>query len=317
MPGPPLISVVVATRDRPQKLNHLLEALEAQTLDRGRFEIIVVDDGSKPPVSLRDGRLVLLREAGVERCRARNAGAAAASGELLLFLDDDMVPAPGCLAAHCEAHRNWPQCVVIGAVHLPPALAETPFGRFRGAQDQGDWPAQGGPGTNADFCTAQNMSLARERFLMIGGFDPQLTVSEDQDLGLRWLADGGKIAFLPTATALHDDGARDIRAYCRRMEWGQMHQVAFARKYPRLASSRKRAAVNGPLRPGREPLPRSALKLLKALLGFAPVLSALFGCASRLERSAPQSKTLKRLYKLLLAIHLQRGWRKGLREYGE
>ena len=312
--------MVVATRNRPLKLANLLMTLETQSLNRGDYEVIVVDDGSEPAVRLEGGNVQVLRQESVERCRARNAGAAAARGELLIFVDDDMILSHGFLQAHWEAHRQWPNCMVIGAVHLRQTQLKTPYGQFRSAQDQNDWPHESAapePGKCADYCTAQNMSLDRRGFLELGGFDPGLTVSEDQDLGLRWVAAGGSIGFLPAGGAVHDDGLQDIRGYCQRMEWGQRQQVAFARKHPLLPSSLKRAAVNGPLRPGREPLPRSALKLLKNVLAFPLLLNTLFFWAARMERTGPRSTALKQLYKLLLAVHLQRGWRRGLRDFGE
>lgn len=309
-----LISVVLATHNRPDQLEATLLSLENQDLPRSQYQIVVVDDGSSPPASVEAfPRILLLRLEGVERCVARNSGARAAVGRWVLFVDDDMRLPRHFLRAHLEAHREWPRSMVIGAVHLPPAWKDTPFGLYRSGLDQGDWPQDSGPTRRADFCTAQNMSLEREQFLEMGGFDAGLVASEDQDLGIRWLARGGQVAFCGQAEAEHHDSARDIRTYCRRMEWGSRSQVWFAAKHPDLPSSRKRHAVNGPVRWGKEAPKRSLQKLIKALLGTPLVQGWLFVAATRLEASGGSSR-LERLYNLLLGIHLQRGWRAGLAE---
>lgn len=307
-----LLSVVVATHNRPEQLALTLASLEAQDLARDSYQVIVVDDGSSPPAQVAGfGRVQLVRLEGVERCAARNAGATAATAPLLLFVDDDMRLPRHFLKAHLAAHTEWPGCMVIGAVSLPPQWKDTPFGRFRGANDSGDWPTNPGPGSSAAFCTAQNMSMQRNVFLELGGFDLDLIASEDQDLGLRWLKRGGQIAFCGQAAAEHHDNARDIRSYCSRMEWGSRSQVRFAQKYPELPSSLRRHSVNGPVQWRREPVQRSLQKLIKSLVGQPVPLFLLFSLASLLEKRG-SSPSLTRLYHLLMGIHLQRGWRAGL-----
>jgi GT2 family glycosyltransferase len=89
MLGQHLISLIVATRDRPASLSRLVEsATEARCLD----EIIIVDDGSWPPVIRPEQLCVVIRN---EESRlvsaARNVGASKAQGDVLVFVDDDCV----------------------------------------------------------------------------------------------------------------------------------------------------------------------------------------------------------------------------------
>src|SRR5258707_10281865 len=93
-----MLSVVIPTYNRCASLRRLLDALARQTLSADRFEVIVVDDGSS------DGTRELLRTlktpyalVSIEQPNqgpgaARNRGVRAASGDLILFLDDDVVP---------------------------------------------------------------------------------------------------------------------------------------------------------------------------------------------------------------------------------
>src|SRR5215467_2719982 len=88
------ISVIIPTHNRPSELVRTLECLKRQTIPAEEYEIIVVDDGSQPPVQLTlvtgPPKCSIVRLEGVERSAARNAGAAAASGQILVFIDDDI-----------------------------------------------------------------------------------------------------------------------------------------------------------------------------------------------------------------------------------
>src|SRR5690348_9616442 len=92
-------SIIVVTRDRPERLHTCLQLLREQKAD----ELLVVDDGSRDAAAVATAaqaagaRLVRQEPAGV--ATARNTGVAHASGELLLFTDDDCIPAAGWAAA--------------------------------------------------------------------------------------------------------------------------------------------------------------------------------------------------------------------------
>jgi|GEM_PF-1498253 len=88
----PLISIVMATRDRSRLLRRAVESVLAQSYTH--WELVVVDDGSvdaTPAVldRMADPRIVRVRTEGVRAAAARNAGLAAATGEWVTFLDDD------------------------------------------------------------------------------------------------------------------------------------------------------------------------------------------------------------------------------------
>src|SRR3954453_23879096 len=116
----PDVSVVIATHNRPGGLATLLRALEAQTLDSGRFEVVVVDDGSDPPVRLPDGVRILRHDVPQGPGPARNTGGRAAHPPLVAFTDDDCTPAPGWLAALVQAANGDDDVVVQGPLVPPP-----------------------------------------------------------------------------------------------------------------------------------------------------------------------------------------------------
>jgi glycosyltransferase involved in cell wall biosynthesis len=126
MAARPRATVVVPTRDRPEALDRCLAALDAQTVDQldqfdqfDQFDVVVVDDGSRDPgairaVVARSPRARLVVGDGRGPAAARNRGAAAATGPVVAFTDDDCRPDPGWLAALC-ARLDAGATVVAGA----------------------------------------------------------------------------------------------------------------------------------------------------------------------------------------------------------
>jgi GT2 family glycosyltransferase len=95
---PPSVSVIVAHYRQPRQLARTLHALSRQDHPAELVEIIVVDDGSPEPPEVPGGvRVILQPDRGFRLAAARNAGAAAATGDVLVFLDADTAPEPGYL----------------------------------------------------------------------------------------------------------------------------------------------------------------------------------------------------------------------------
>jgi glycosyltransferase involved in cell wall biosynthesis len=312
---PPVISAVVPTRNRPDKLRRTIECLRQQTLPHAAYEVVIVDDGSEPQVrnEWTGESLVLriLRLTHSERSVARNRGAEHASGAVVAFVDDDVQVSPVFLQAHVDAQEDWPGALAVGPVSLPDSVLATPFGRFRVQLERDGIPEERGPVATPNLCSATNMSLNRRRFLHLGGFDQNFVSAEDQDLALRHSKRGGRIVFIPEATALHDDDNLDIRTYCRRSEWGAARMIPFWRRHNELPDNQLRSEINRPIR-WRGDSPRLLLrKSLKAALAWGPALETLFAITSLVERVSSSNTDLSFLYRLLLGVHLQRGFRRG------
>ena len=112
------VTVVVAYFEAPRELSLVLAGLERQTYPRGLFEVVVVDDGSEPPLGAPDTpldvRVVRQERDGFGLARARNRGADAARHGILVFLDGDVVAEPGLLAAHARWHHGVADAVTLG-----------------------------------------------------------------------------------------------------------------------------------------------------------------------------------------------------------
>jgi GT2 family glycosyltransferase len=202
----PRASVVIATKDRPAELARVLEALRAQET-AFRFEVIVVDDGSDPP--LPDAVLAeldaatLLRSSGRGPAAARNEGVRAARGAYVLFTDDDTRPATGWVEAACaflEAHPD--HAAVEGPVRSP---AFDPLYEHSLESDA--------PGA---YWTC-NMAYRADAFRDLGGFledfpDPHC---EDLDLAYR-AARIGPIGFEPGMEMTHFPRPLPLRGWIAR-----------------------------------------------------------------------------------------------------
>ena len=114
------VSVVIPYYQTPaETLARTLAALERQTYPRSLFEVVVVDDGSEPPLTLPatplDAKLVRQARRGFGLARARNAGVRAASHDILLFLDSDILVEDDWMATHARWHHAACDAVTMGA----------------------------------------------------------------------------------------------------------------------------------------------------------------------------------------------------------
>lgn len=207
-----LISVVVPTYNRLDRLKRVLSALEAQTYALDGFEVVVVSDGST------DGTLAYLEtlntplklqvvtQANQGVAAARNHGVARAQGEIILFLDDDVVPAPTCIAQHLQTHAaHADEIVVLGPMRSPPDFSMTTWVCYEQAMLYKQYHAmQAGlwQPTARQFYTG-NTSLARRHLLESGGFDETFHRAEDVELAYRLAARRLRFVFNADAIGYH------------------------------------------------------------------------------------------------------------------
>jgi GT2 family glycosyltransferase len=123
MPATPEISVVVPSHNRPVRLRWLLNALEEQTLERDRFEVVVVHDSGAETAALLETHPVQPRAIELAPCgaaRKRNAGWRAARSPLVAFTDDDCRPPADWIEGAVRAAARHPGAVVQGATMPDP-----------------------------------------------------------------------------------------------------------------------------------------------------------------------------------------------------
>lgn len=115
----PTVSVIVPSYGGEDRLAAVLEAVAQQRPRPKELEVLVVDDGSDPPLrpDLPAGlevRLLRQERDGFGLSRARRLGAAHARGDVLVFLDSDMLPGDGWLEGHLDWHRRSDLLVSVG-----------------------------------------------------------------------------------------------------------------------------------------------------------------------------------------------------------
>ena len=181
-PRRPLVTVQLCTYNRRALLGRVLDALFHQDMDPNDYEIVLVDDGSndgtyeevlqrlQPTCAFH-----LVRQQNAGLARGRNAGIERARGDIILFMDDDVLATPNLLSAHVRFHREHRRSICRGVAinvasfdHLPP-----PHYSLRNY-------------SGAYFWTT-NVSVPLELVTECGGFDERFREYgwEDLELGFR------------------------------------------------------------------------------------------------------------------------------------
>ena len=216
----PVFSVVVPTFQRPASLERCLAALGAQTIDRDRFEVIVVDDGSATSPRAIVARAAaaidvrLLQQANAGPASARNTGARAARGRYIVFTDDDCCPDPRWLQALDATVKRHPGCAIGGRVVN--ALGEGLYSSASQLLIEFLYEYFNAEQSGARFFITSNLALPAELFHRIGGFDVSfpLAAAEDRDLCERWCEAGHALVYCDDAIVNHAH-ALGLRSFCR------------------------------------------------------------------------------------------------------
>ncbi|MGW4801098.1 glycosyltransferase [Nonomuraea sp. NPDC004297] len=234
------MSVVIPAYDGQDKLDLTLAALAAQTYPAHLMEVLVVDDGSRPPILLpeiRPDNTRLVRvEDGWGISNAVNTGAKAADGEVIQRLDSDMVACREHIEALARWHHVTDYLVTIGMKKFVEAPPVTPRQVFQAGHlgELFDLAAAVSSSTEATIaktdglrasrnpyhvCTGPTFALPREVFHAVGGLDPTVARGEDTEFSYRLAMHG--VVFVPDMDAQavhlglpaqHRDRERAVRA---------------------------------------------------------------------------------------------------------
>jgi len=274
------ISVVTPTQNKARLLERTLASLAAQDESPSSFEVVVVDDGSTDdtprvvaperwPFALRAVRQQMNRG----RAAARNLGIAEATGDLVVFLDDDMEAAPRFLGAHRALHARGARVAGIGNVVNHPEITVAPIDRYmstRGAQkirSRGPLPWK--------YFSTNNASVLRADLAAIGGFDENFIHYGFEDLELAWRLErerGVAFAFVEEARTLHIHPHTLDEVLSKKMLAGQSSLPYFFRKHPDAKAALGFSRFD-PLRAG-DPLALNLERVLWRIV-FTPPVCAL------------------------------------------
>ncbi len=225
----PRVSVVVCTYNGARTLRDCLEGL--RKVEYPNFEVIVVNDGSRDETaaiaSEYDFRLISTEQRGLSH--ARNTGLAAATGEIVAYLDDDAYPDPHWLSYLAATFRSTSHAG-LGGPNIAP---------------HGDGPiadcvanAPGNPvhilltDQEAEHIPGCNMAFRKACLEAIGGFDPQYRVAgDDVDVCWRLQQRGWTLGFSPAAMVWHHR-RNSIRTFWRQQYGYGKAEALLERKWP-------------------------------------------------------------------------------------
>lgn len=254
-PTPPLVSVVVPTRNNARTIDACLASVAAQTYPA--VELVVVDNHSTdgtPDLARRYADHLLT--AGPERSAQRNLGIATAAGHWVLWLDSDMILPPEAVAAAVETAER------TGATGI--ALPERTIG-------DGFWTACRALERECylDEPWLHNPRLIKRDYLLGGGgFHLEMSGPEDADLRLRMMADGAGIALAPVLVD-HDEGRLTVADVLQKRYYYGRSIPAFAGQHSGAVAAQGRTVLKSYARNyrrlARDPAHAAGMVILRAL----------------------------------------------------
>lgn len=207
----PYASVVIPTFNRAGLLARILPALVDQQTDGLAYEVIFVSNGST------DQTDTVLKEAVTrhpEKLRyyyiaptggpaaPRNTGIRAARGDVVIILDDDVLPEPGLVLTHMQFHKSHPEpsYAALGEAYVPRELQDDPMSLFHAFPYDKIRHFEGLDYLHFWTC---NVSVKRQFMLQAGMFDESFLAYEDVLCGYRLAESGMSLHFVPSARGKH------------------------------------------------------------------------------------------------------------------
>ena len=317
------ISVVIPAYNSIGVLPTVLNALQQQTLAFSLFEVIIVDDGSTDGTETIVHGLGLpdsfhyVRQQNSGAATARNYGASLARGQYLLFLDSDVVPDPDLLSAHLECHQAHERALVVGRTRVWTGYQDAVFYRLMGkaifAFDLGEQEVPIG----YQEVISRNLSLARDAFQEIGGFDESFPHSgyEDTEFAYRAQQAGYQFVYGPRASGVHRHTGT-LTQVGEHMYNYQISAALFISKHPEVKGQIRHLRDKEPIRLGHDSPGLLCRKFMRRIFTLDLCQALLRKAIARLEKQHPESPWLCTLYWQVLGDYLYRGYREGLRRYG-
>jgi len=310
----PQISVIIPYLDRASALRQTLLALAEQTIAPAEFEVIIVDDGSSPgslemipPLALPYAWQIV-QQSNQGPGAARNRGTRQAQAAFYVFLDADMIPAPVLLEQYRCTHVAHPETIILGRQLPWPEAFSSSFDQvfnYVAVSDLGPRPVE----TRFYYLASGNMAIGRQVFVALGGFDEQLRMTEDTDLGYRAWQCGIAIVYQPAAVGYHNH-PKTWDQLCAQQRASAQWQARLMRKHPAIYSQIPAYREVEPITLGRDSAYLLLRKAGRWLLATPPFLAVLEKAVRLLRRGTPKPYLLRFFcYRILTSYRLV-----GLRE---
>lgn len=214
-----MLSIVIVTYRREQVLVDTIESLlPLRAALEEPSELLIIDQTERHQASTQEslqhwhhsGQIRWLRLSAPHLTRAMNSGLLEARGEIVLYLDDDVLPSPSLLAGHLSAHTLYPAAwAVIGQILQPGQMPEKLTNTLHSSEFWRDlnFPFHSACSAWVENAMGGNLSLKRIECLKIGGFDesfpPPVAARFESEFAKRLIRAGGRIRFAPDASLRH------------------------------------------------------------------------------------------------------------------
>jgi glycosyltransferase involved in cell wall biosynthesis len=317
------ISIIIPTYNRLTSLLDTMDSLKMQSYPFKKFEVVIVDDGStdktKEVLQARQYPFPVqyIYEENEGSAVARNKGALAARGWLLVFLDDDMLVKKDFLLGLIEMHRLTPQLVGMGAVMPYIPTVATVFNQIMAKEMI--WGKDTKIDVEVDFthCETNNLSVLRDDFFRIGmmqdvaGDGP--TWWGDVDFGYRAWQLGFQFFRSGQAQCFHrDHSLRDLETLSERyFRVAKMVHILF-RKFPDIKMHIPMFIDKFPVDWKHDSFVLITKKIGRSLFSSWPIIMTMKIIVGTVERIYPSPNILRHLYRWILGGYLFQGLRTGL-----
>lgn len=207
-----------------------------QNLSGPEWELFIISNNDEPNEWANDHRIRIIGSGRVGPADKRDVGAKVASGDILVFLDDDSYPEPNLLEV-ATRYFSDPEVIALGGPGITPpsdAFWQRVSGavflsRFTGGAPERYVPV--GIARQMDDWPSVNLLVRRKVFLAVGGFDCKYWPGEDTKLCLKLKQTGKKLIYVPEMAVWHHRRA-GLRAHLKQIGAYGLHRGHFARHYP-------------------------------------------------------------------------------------
>lgn len=234
------ISVIVPTYNRANQLGACLDCLLNQSLDKNKYEIIIVNDGSNDATlkvieayqNNNPGIFIYVEQPNRGAAAARNRGAKIAKGDILYFLDDDCLVRNNVLSNIINEFKTFGEKVCMGGFNVGGkqniightvnllCCSQSKNYKYR---------------YNVEYLSSSSLCVKRSSFLEEGGFDENIGMGEDTEWSYRMRLEGYKILKTPKIIACHQHSRNTLRKMMMQtFEWGSKTDYEILIKYKSL-----------------------------------------------------------------------------------
>lgn len=226
-------SVIVPAYKAEATIDACLAALMYQSVPKDSYEVIVVDDGSPDSTAERASRydLKIIRQPNRGPASARNAGARAASGEIILFTDADCEPTHEWIERMAAPLERDPSISAVKGAYRTKQRSMT--ARFAQVEFMERFEMLS-RATSIDMVDTYSAAFRRGVFEEARGFDESFPAAnnEDTDLSYRLVASGHKLAFAPEAIVYHMGHPATPARYAKVKFWRGYWRMVVYRRFP-------------------------------------------------------------------------------------